>query len=143
MNKITILLFLCISLVMNNLIAQTSQSDIGFVSENGLLTVTNQTNRDLALFISQPSNNLFIGILESSSVQKYDIGRIPNIQKTGMFMIRAVLFDLYKQNRNLTNEDVIFTGFVAYDLENPEKYNYLLDKIIPSVLSETDNGINI
>jgi len=111
-------------------------SEADFQSDrNGILTINNFTAFDVAIFAGKVERGNFIGAIKAKSSRAFDISRIPNIPEKGAFLFRATSYQTLnsKGKVGITEEDVVYTGLVAYDLSRPDR------KIDRTIFSNVDD----
>jgi hypothetical protein len=103
-------------------ILKLSESD--FQSDrNGLLRINNYASFDVAIFAGKVERGNFIGAIKSRGSRDFDISKLPNIPNKGAFLFRATSYQaLNKKGKiGITEEDVVYTGLVAYDLSRLDR----------------------
>ena len=86
----------------------------------GSLTINNQASFDVVIFAGVISSNNVLGGIRAGDSRTFDISKLRLPSKNGSFLIRAASFDTYsKNNYRVTEEHVLYTGLVVYDLNNP------------------------
>ncbi|GHV44729.1 hypothetical protein AGMMS49546_29160 [Spirochaetia bacterium] len=100
-------------------------SKVSFSSENGSLTINNQASFDVIIFAGRVENGNVIGGIKAGASRSFNLSKINNIPQKGSLLIRAASFETFnRKNFRVTEEDVIHTGLVVYDLTNPgDKWN--------------------
>jgi hypothetical protein len=87
----------------------------------GSLAITNQAGFDVIIFAGRVSNNTVLGGIRAGDERAFDISTLNLPARNGSFLIRAASFDTYKRkNYRVTEADVLYTGLVVYDLNNPK-----------------------
>jgi hypothetical protein len=87
---------------------------------NGTLTINNQASFDVIIFAGKVSNNNVLGGIRGGKERTFDISTLDLPAKNGSFLIRAASFETYnKKNLRVTEADVLYSGLVVYDLNNP------------------------
>jgi hypothetical protein len=91
--------------------------------KNGLLKITNYASFDVAVFAGKIERGNFIGAIKSKGSRDFDISKLPNIPQKGAFLFRVTSFQTLnrKGKVGITEEDVVYTGLVAYDLSRPDR----------------------
>lgn len=106
-------------------------NSISFENDNGILAVSNETGEELVLFAGNPAKNTVLGGIRAQETRGFDLRKIPDIPGKGAFLVRAVAFETYKDKPDLSLDDVVYTGLVAYNLENTDdKINLLISEYI-------------
>ncbi|MCL1813486.1 MAG: hypothetical protein FWG29_08205 [Treponema sp.] len=86
----------------------------------GSLTINNQANFDVVIFAGKISNNNVLGGIRAGDSRTFDISKLRLPEENGCFLVRAASFETYnKKNFRVTEDDVLYTGLVVYDLNNP------------------------
>ena len=91
--------------------------------KNGLLKINNYTSFDVAVFAGKIERGNFLGAIKAKSSRDFDISKLSNIPKKGAFLFRVTSYQtLNKKGKvGITEEDVVYTGLVAYDLTRPDR----------------------
>lgn len=111
--------------------SENKEDSISFENENGILVVSNETGEGLVLFAGNPAKNTVLGGIRAQETRGFDLRKIPDIPGKGAFLVRAVAFETYKDKPDLSLDDVVYTGLVAYNLENTDdKINLLISEYI-------------
>lgn len=104
---------------------------ISFNDENGTLLIRNNTTVDVVIFAGSINRKIILGGIKSNKTRSFDITKLPSIPKRGTFLIRAVNYETVKNKTYIMDADVIYTGFVTYNLDDKNDINLL---IIPSII---------
>jgi hypothetical protein len=91
--------------------------------KNGILTINNYTSFDVAIFAGKVERGNFIGAIKARGARSFDLSKIPGIPPKGAFLFRATSsanFDK-KGKVGITEEDVVYTGLVSYDLARSDR----------------------
>jgi hypothetical protein len=99
-------------------------SDDAFKSDkNGILKINNFTRFDVAIFVGRVERKNLIGAIKAGSGRDFDISKLPGIPQKGAFLFRAAAYQTLDKKglTGLTEEDVVYTGLVAYDLSRPDR----------------------
>ncbi|GHV74356.1 hypothetical protein AGMMS49940_16580 [Spirochaetia bacterium] len=100
---------------------ETEKTSAGYIADTGLLEVRNETSVPMALFAGHVERGIFLGVISSFGVQRFDIAKIPDIPRKGAFILRTASEEAYRQKAgHLSEEDVVYTALVVYDLDAPE-----------------------
>jgi hypothetical protein len=113
---------------------QLSEAD--FESDrNGILTINNLSSVDVAIFAGRVERGNYIGAIKANESRAFDLNKIPNIPKKGAFLFRATSYQKLNKNGKvgIKEEDVLFTGLVAYDLDQPDR------RIVKDIFSNIDD----
>jgi hypothetical protein len=87
---------------------------------SGSLTINNQASFDVIIFAGKVSNNNVLGGIRTGKSRTFDISSLGLPAKNGSFLIRAASFETYRKKRyRITETDVLYSGLVVYDLNNP------------------------
>jgi len=93
---------------------------------NGSLTIANQASFDVIIFAGKVSNNTVLGGIRAGKSRTFDLSTLNLPEKNGSFLIRAASFQAYSsKNNRVTENDVLYSGLVVYDLNNPKDKTYL------------------
>jgi hypothetical protein len=93
-----------------------------FADEQGSLQVMNDAEFDAVLFAGRPESGNLLGGIRRMSGRRFELSKIAGIPQKGAFILRAVSTVAYEQkNAAVTDDDVLYTGLVVYDLENPSR----------------------
>ena len=95
--------------------------DVRFKSEAGSLTISNETSSDVVIFVGRVEKNAVIGGIKANEQRTFDLSKVPGIPDTGSLLIRAATFETYKGRARVTEDDVIYTGLVVYNLKDKTK----------------------
>jgi hypothetical protein len=95
-------------------------TDKGFVSADGALSVKNFTTWNFALFVGRPEKGLFLGMVLNYSSANFELSKIPGLPQKGSFILRAVPMETYTPDQTVPDDQVLFSGLVSYDLGDPE-----------------------
>jgi hypothetical protein len=103
---------------------------------NGLLTLNNYTGINVAVFAGKVERGAFLGAIRARSSRVFDLNKIPGIPRNGAFLFRVTSYEeLNKKGKaGITENDVIYTGLVAYDLSRPDR------AIDASIFNNIDEG---
>jgi hypothetical protein len=90
---------------------------------NGLLKINNYASFDVAVFAGKIERGNFIGAIKAKGSRDFDISKLTNIPQKGAFLFRVTSYQtLNKKGKvGITEEDVVYTGLVAYDLARPDR----------------------
>ena len=87
--------------------------------------------RSLSFLQETPQKNTVLGGIHAEETRRFDLCKIPDIPAKGAFLVRAVTFETYNEKSHVTLDDVVYTGLVAYNLENTDdKINLLISEYI-------------
>ena len=90
---------------------------------NGLLKINNYASFDVAVFAGKVERGNFIGAIKARGSRDFDISKLKDIPRKGAFLFRVTSYQtLNKKGKvGITEEDVVYTGLVAYDLTRPDR----------------------
>jgi hypothetical protein len=91
--------------------------------KNGILKITNFASFDVAVFAGKVERGNFMGAIKARGSRDFDLSKISDIPRKGAFLFRATSYQqLSKKGKvGITEEDVVYTGLVAYDLDRPDR----------------------
>ncbi len=101
------------------------QKDISFKSEPGSLTISNQTLTDVAIFAGKVEKNAVLGGIKAGESRSFNLANLPGIPDSGSLLIRAATMATYRGKARLTEEDVIYTGLVVYNLKDKSDKSHI------------------
>jgi len=88
---------------------------------NGSLTINNQASFDVIIFAGKVTNNTVLGGIRAGKSRTFDISALNLQSKNGSFLIRAASFETFsKNNYRVTEADVVYSGLVVFDLNDPK-----------------------
>lgn len=93
--------------------------DVNFKSESGSLSIQNETTSDLVIFVGRIEKGSVLGGIEKNGTRSFDLSKISGISDSGSLLIRAATYEAYKGKARITEDDVIYTGLVVYNLKDP------------------------
>jgi len=92
----------------------------------GSLTIANQASFDVIIFAGKVANNTVLGGIRTGKNRTFDLNTLNLPKENGSFLIRAASFQTYsRKNNRVTENDVLYSGLVVYDLNNPKDKTYL------------------
>lgn len=98
---------------------ELKEKEVSFTSEPGTLTISNETASDVVVFVGKVEKNAVIGGIKANEQRTFDLSKIPGIPDTGSLLIRAATFETYNKGKaRITEDDVIYTGLVVYNLKD-------------------------
>ena len=102
---------------------------------NGLLQINNYASFDVAVFAGRVERGNFIGAIRAGGTRDFDISKLSNRPEKGAFLFRVASVQTVnrKGKVSITEEDVVFTGLVAYDLSRPDR------KIVKDIFARIDD----
>ncbi|MDR1838605.1 MAG: hypothetical protein LBQ93_03345 [Treponema sp.] len=99
-----------------------TSSNLFATGGRGSLTINNQASFDVIIFAGKVSNNNVMGGIRAGQSRTFDLSTLSLPGTSGSFLIRATSFDQYsKRNARVTEEDVVYTGLVVFDLKDPRQ----------------------
>jgi hypothetical protein len=88
----------------------------------GSLTINNQASFDVIIFAGKVSNNNVMGGIRAGQSRTFDLSTITLPGTNGSFLIRAASFEQYnRRNARVREDDVVYTGLVVFDLNDPRQ----------------------
>lgn len=103
-------------------VVQLKMKEISFKSEPGDLFIKNDTTVDVVVFAGKVEKDCVLGSIKKGQERSFDLSKLPGIPKSTSLMIRVASYETYRSKVRITEEDVIYTGLVAYNLGDK---NYL------------------
>ena len=101
-----------------------------FQSEEGNLSVINNTNTDMVLLVGNINRKILLGGIRAMSERTFDIKKIPELTHDGVFIVRGITYDDYKNNL-IMQDNVVYTGMVFFDLRDESyKSNLIISDVI-------------
>lgn len=101
-----------------------------FQSEEGNLSVINNTNTDMVLLVGNINRKILLGGIRAMSERTFDIKKIPELPHDGVFIVRGITYDDYKNNL-IMQDNVVYTGMVFFDLRDESyKSNLIISDVI-------------
>jgi len=86
----------------------------------GSLTINNQASFDVIIYAGKVVNNNVLGGIRAGKSRTFDLTTLKLPSKNGAFLVRAAAFETYsKKKARVTEDDVLYTGLVVYDLNKP------------------------
>lgn len=95
---------------------QLKKKELSFDNQGGSLTVRNETGNELVIFAGKVEKEAVLGGVHAHSSTNFNLKKIPGIPESGSLLIRAASAEVYKNKTRVTEDDVIFTGLVVYNL---------------------------
>ena len=96
--------------------------NVSFKSEAGNLSIKNDTTVDVVVFAGKVEKDCVLGGIKKGQERSFDLSKLPGIPNNTSLMIRVASYETYRGKARITEEDVIYTGLVAYNLGDK---NYL------------------
>jgi hypothetical protein len=126
--------------------ATINAKGVSFKNESGSLTINNQASFDVIIFAGKVENGNVMGGVKAGAGRSFNLSKLPLPERKGSFLIRAAAFETYsKKNLRVTEEDVIYSGLVVFDLTDPGDRTNLnifkgVDKTASSFIYATNNS---
>ncbi len=95
------------------------KKDVSFDNKVGSLTINNETSDELVVFAGRVEKDAVLGGIHKNSTGFFDLRQIPGIPASGSLLIRAAQYEVYKGKARVTEDDVVWTGLVVYNLNDP------------------------
>ena len=94
--------------------------NVSFKSEAGSLSIRNDiADYDVVVFAGKVEKGCLLGGVKAGKERSFDLSKIPGIPANGSLLIRVASYNTYRGKARITEEDVIYTGLVVYDLKDP------------------------
>ena len=93
--------------------------NVSFKSEAGSLSIVNGTSDDVVVFAGKVEKGCLLGGIKKEGERSFDLSKIPGIPANGSILIRVASYNTYRGKARITEDDVIYTGLVVYDLKDP------------------------
>ena len=91
----------------------------------GTLTITNQASFDIIIFAGNIDPRNILGGIRAGRERTFDLRNSINLRGNGSFMIRAASFETYGQVNRITEEHILYSALVVYDLDQPTDKTHL------------------
>lgn len=132
---ITVVLFVVLILTVGTSLGAESRASsktkkLSFESEEGSLLITNYTSYDVVVFAGRVEKKLILGGVRSGEERSFNLSKLPKIPKSGELLVRIVPTSTYYEKKRITEDDVVYTRLVAYNLD---------DKKVESVIDIPEN----
>jgi hypothetical protein len=106
--------------------ASIDSKDLFKEGGRGNLTITNKASFDIVIFAGRVDNNNVMGGIKAGKERTFDLKDLSLPGKNGSFLIRAASYSSFtKKNFRVTEDDVVYSGLVVYDLNNPSDKTHL------------------
>lgn len=115
MKKLIIFLILFVSLALTAN-AKGKGNKLNFKSEEGSLSIYNATAQDVVVFAGRVEKDIVLGGIKSGKKRLFNLGKLPSIPKNGALLVRIVPYKSYREKGIISEEDVVYTRLVVYDL---------------------------
>ena len=110
-------------------VTELKKKSVSFNNETGSLTISNETSQDVVIFVGKVEKDTVLGGIYANKSRTFDLSKISGIPDSGSMLIRVATFETYRGKIRITEEDVIYTGLVVYNLKEPqEKINISIYK---------------
>lgn len=97
---------------------------MNFENKSGSLIVSNETSSEIVIFAGKVEKGNLLGGIHKNSTGTFDLSKISGIPSSGSLLIRAASYEVYKGKARITEDDVVWTGLVVYNLQDSsEKAN--------------------
>ena len=97
---------------------ELKEKEVSFISEPGSLTISNDSSVDIVIFVGKVEKNTVLGGVSHGQKRSFDLSKIPVIPDSCSLLILAATFETYKGKARITEDDVIYSGLVVYNLKN-------------------------
>ena len=97
---------------------ELKKKDVSFKSELGSLSIANETSKDVVVFVGKVEKDAVLGGITANQTRTFNLSRLSGIPESGSLLIRVATFDTYKGKARITEDDVIYTGLVVYNLKD-------------------------
>ncbi len=111
---------------------ELKSKEVNFENKSGSLIVNNETSSELVIFAGRVEKNALLGGIRKNAASTFDLSKISGIPSKGSLLIRAANYENYKGKARITEEDVVWTGLVVYDLTDSN------DRICVSIYNGVD-----
>jgi hypothetical protein len=103
---------------------------------NGILRINNHAPFDAVVFAGKVERGNFMGAIKARGSREFDLSKIDGIPEKGAFMFRVISRQTLdkKGKTGITEEDVVYTDLVVYDLSRPDR------KIERSIFGKVDDA---
>lgn len=95
---------------------QLKKKEVNFDNKAGSLTINNETSDELVIFVGKVEKDTLLGGIHKNSAGIFDLSKIPGIPQNGSLLIRAASYEVYRGKARITEDDVVYTGLVVYNL---------------------------
>ena len=100
----------------------TGGAELFATGGRGSLTINNQASFDVIIFAGKVSNNNVMGGIRAGQSRTFDLSTLSLPGTNGSFLIRATSFEQYnRRNARVREDDVVYTGLVVFDLNDPRQ----------------------
>lgn len=95
-----------------------NKKEVSFKSEPGSLSISNETSKDVVVFVGKVEKNAVLGGITANQTRSFNLSKLQGIPESGSLLIRVATFETYKGKAIVTEDDVVFSDLVVYDLKN-------------------------
>lgn len=121
MKKSIVILFA--SLILASYVS--AKGKVSFESEEGSLSINNDTSQDVVVFAGQVQRKIVLGGIRGGEKRTFNLSKIPNISSGYALLVRVVPFLTYNTKKIITESDVVYTRLVIYDLTSRKSETFL------------------
>ena len=111
-----------------------NKKDVSFKSEPGSLSISNETSQDVVVFVGKVEKDTVLGGITKNQTRSFNLSKLQGIPESGSLLIRVATFETYKGKAVVTEDDVIYTGLVVYNLKQAD------DKIALTIYKGVDTA---
>ncbi len=98
---------------------QLKSKEVNFKGDpNGRLTIANQTSEDVVIFVGRVEKSAVLGGVKANGNTVFDLKKVPGLPKSGSILVRVATYENYRGKARVTEDDVIYTGLVVYNLDD-------------------------
>ncbi len=111
-----------------------NKKEVSFKSEPGSLSISNETSKDVVVFVGKVEKDAVLGGINANQNRTFNLSKLQGIPESGSLLIRVATFETYKGKAVVTEDDVIYTGLVVYNLKQAD------DKIALTIYKGVDTA---
>ena len=97
---------------------ELKSKEVNFENKSGSLIVNNETSSEIVVFAGKVEKDNLLGGIHKNSTGTFDLSKISGIPASGSLLIRAASYEVYKGKARITEDDVVWTGLVVYNLQD-------------------------
>ena len=97
-------------------VVELKKKELSFKSEPGSLFINNATPEDVVVFAGKVEKDSVLGGIHGNETRSFNLNGLSGIPQNGSLLIRVATYEVYKRKARITEEDVIYTGLVVYNL---------------------------
>lgn len=97
---------------------ELKSKEVNFENKSGSLIVSNETSSEIVIFAGKVEKGNLLGGIHKNSTGTFDLSKISGIPSSGSLLIRAASYEVYKGKARITEDDVVWTGLVVYNLQD-------------------------